>query len=55
MKLALWQDGEWIIETPDAEGSVGKYPSIEVDQNDNVHLSYFDDTNGKLMYAGPGL
>jgi hypothetical protein len=30
----------WYISTVDSEGSVGRFPSIAVDVNDNTHISY---------------
>ena len=41
----------WDIQTLDSEGSVGKYSSIAIDSNDNIHISFFDDTNKSLKYA----
>jgi hypothetical protein len=31
---------EWYISTIDSEGSVGRFPSVAVDVNDNTHISY---------------
>lgn len=41
----------WKIETVDSTGSVGWFPSIAVDSNDNPHISYYDYTNEALKYA----
>ena len=30
---------------------VGKYPSIAIDSNDNVHISYYDQSYNKIKYA----
>ena len=35
----------------DEDGSVGKYTSIALDSEGNVHISYFDDSNNDLKYA----
>lgn len=41
----------WQIETVDANGIVGKYPSLALDHNNYPHISYYDGTFGKLKYA----
>jgi hypothetical protein len=43
--------GEWIIESIDTTDNVGEYPSIGIDSADGIHVSYFNRTNGDLMYA----
>ena len=42
---------QWHIYTTDSEGDVGSCPSIAIDSNDKVHISYRDWTNGALKYA----
>jgi hypothetical protein len=38
--------------TVDSEsGDTGRYTSIAVDDNFNVHISYYDVENGELKYA----
>jgi hypothetical protein len=34
-----------------ASGDVGQYPSIAIDSSDTVHVTYYDVTNGYLLYA----
>lgn len=50
----------WIIKTIDegkyipslgSTDSTGLYTSVKADKNGYVHISYFDDTSGDLMYA----
>jgi hypothetical protein len=38
-------------ETVDAAGNVGRYSSIAIDSNDNVHISYYNTTGGDLRYC----
>jgi len=44
-------DGQWIINTIDSSGNVGLYCSIGIDDNDVIHVSYYDNDNGNLKYA----
>ncbi|RLC76853.1 MAG: hypothetical protein DRI61_12540, partial [Chloroflexi bacterium] len=47
-----WHDGStWHRETVDPAWGVGGYASIDLDSNDNPHISYYDDLNGDLKYA----
>jgi len=43
--------GQWIINTLDSSGDMGLYCSIEIDDNDVIHVSYYDNDNGDLKYA----
>ena len=40
-----------VIKFIDRVGEVGRYSSIAVDSNGDVHISYYDATNGGLKYA----
>lgn len=42
---------EWELTTIDAEGMVGMFTSLAVDQADNVHISYIDNTAHTLKYV----
>ena len=41
----------WDIVSVDTTSGVGYYPSIAIDSNDAVHISYYDGTNDDLKYA----
>jgi hypothetical protein len=43
--------GAWSIETVDAPGDVGYFPSIAVDSDGRPHIAYYDFFNGYLKYA----
>jgi len=45
-----WQTG-WDLTTVDSSHLVGYWPGIDLDSNDNIHISYFDDVNDHLKYA----
>lgn len=41
----------WTTEVVDNAGKVGEYTSLIVDKTNNIHVSYYDVTNGALKYA----
>ncbi|MCD6283480.1 hypothetical protein J7J84_07800, partial [bacterium] len=51
--FAEWNGGNWVLTPVDqnAQADVGAYASHEVDGAGDVHVAYFDETNGYLMYA----
>jgi len=48
---AKTRDNNWEIRTVDSVGDVGRYPSIAIDSDDHLHVSYFYDTGDDLRYA----
>ena len=40
----------WTDQKLDSSGDVGKYASIVLDSHDNMHIAYYDKTNGDLKY-----
>jgi len=42
---------DWTIEVVDNSGSVGTYPSITLDNENNPYISYYDEGNGDLKLA----
>lgn len=43
-------ESDWRIEQADLGGG-GKFSSLQIDANGNVHVAYFDEANGLLKYA----
>ncbi|MEO0127840.1 MAG: FlgD immunoglobulin-like domain containing protein [candidate division WOR-3 bacterium] len=48
---AYWNNTGWVTEVPDSNGSVGGHPSIAIDNNNCIHISYVDWSNTALKYA----
>jgi len=52
LKYTSWTGTSWAIQTIDSIGNVGNYNSIVIDTTtNNIHISYYDTTNGDLKYA----
>ena len=43
--------GSWISQTINSSGLVGRFSSLAIDQNDAIHISYYDEGNGALRYT----
>ncbi|MEO0255055.1 MAG: Ig-like domain-containing protein [candidate division WOR-3 bacterium] len=41
----------WQTQVVDAAGNVGKYTSIQIDNQNRYYISYYDSTNGDLKFA----
>ncbi len=46
-----YRPNRWSILTLDAPGSIGKYTSMALDDQNMPHISYYDDTSDDLKYA----
>jgi hypothetical protein len=52
LKYATNTSGSWVTSMiDDSLGNAGEYTSIAIDSNNNVHISYYNRTNGDLNYA----
>jgi hypothetical protein len=45
------ESNNWFTSTLDSENDVGMFSSIAVDSNGQRHISYYDESFGRLMYA----
>jgi hypothetical protein len=51
LRFAHFDGQQWNVQTVDARGSVGLYPSLAFDKNDHAIVSYFRKTSGDLRVA----
>ena len=51
LKYATNVSGSWVTSTVDGAGQVGVEPSIGIDSNNKIHISYCDETSKALKYA----
>ncbi|MGQ9705580.1 MAG: hypothetical protein ACUVWP_01070 [bacterium] len=51
LKYAFHNGNLWSVETVDSSGMTGEYPHIDVDKDDNVHITYHRIDTGDLKYA----
>jgi len=51
LKYVYRTDDGWVYEVPDSERLTGFYPSIAIDENDGVHISYQLSGRDDLKYA----
>jgi hypothetical protein len=51
LKVALWTGSSWLKRVVDDTDNKGRYPSMAIDNQDNLHLSYYNATGGSLRYA----
>ena len=46
-----WYNGVWNTQTIDSQGNVGVFPSIALDSQGSLHVSYCDQDNSRIKYA----
>jgi len=51
LKYASWNGSSWEIQTPDSQGSVGRWNSLALDSSGYPCITYYDSTNRRLKYA----
>ena len=49
LEYARFDGSEWLVETLDEYGNSGRYPSIALDRNDQVHIAYANTSSTRLM------
>ena len=49
LEYARFDGSEWMVETLDEYGLTGRYPSIALDDSDQVHIAYENYSNSRLM------
>ncbi|MEE9571656.1 MAG: FG-GAP-like repeat-containing protein, partial [Candidatus Neomarinimicrobiota bacterium] len=42
---------DWVCQTVNSAGSIGKWTSLDLDSNYNPHITYYDATNRDLVYS----
>ena len=54
IRLASWQEPQWVVETVDAEaGLIANFTALVVDSTNQMHITYFDSSDGLVLYAEP--
>jgi hypothetical protein len=51
LKYAYFDFDDWHVENVDTIGDVGRYTSMAVDDDNDPHISYHDESNGTVKYA----
>lgn len=50
-----WYDGaRWIYETADSSDGVGRFAALDLGQDDQPHIAYYDSSMQRLLYASRG-
>ncbi len=51
LRYANNASGNWVTETVNSGGKVGRYASLAIDSDDNPHIVYYDEAKGTVGYA----
>jgi len=51
LNYAYWTGSRWVVETVDSQDVVGKYPTIQIDSNDDPHICYQSETESSVRHA----